>query len=696
MINQLVLDFGEFQITNKNIYSEAFELTESLCSQTELRFGCCEASKISFKCRNVFGNLVGKTFIPSINMGNETITFGKYKVQQSTPSGDKMYTNVVAYDLMYDILNADVSSWYENLVFPMQIKRFRDLFFEYLGISQVYAELINDNVEIDKTIQTNAIPGKDIITAICEINGVFGRINREGNFEYVSLSNRIQNATYPSLYLYPGNAIYPQDNIYDTDKTNKIARNGYKKCSYEDFETSNITKVQIRQESGDIGAIADLKDFGDDRPYESNAYIVENNFLTYGMDSEVMREMAITLLQKIHLIKYRPFSCETVGNPKIELGSHIRINSKTRNIDSYILKRTLKGIQGLSDSFSADGTFVYQEKINSVNREIKRLMGKTNVLERTVEETKSLITDEEKGLQTQIIQTAEKVESKVSKGDVSTSISQEAELIDIKGNRIRIWADNFKLDETGLAEILNANIIGTFQSGYGEYRELIKMQNGHIYPYGTTGGSIAKIGFTELGDYTEHFGIQISKQNSSGMMFVVADNEYTSGDIAYRLLSQLYDSVPVHKFYGDFEVYNGTKSRVASTKSYDDRALYCYEMPSPMFGDIGHGVIGEDGLCYVDIDLVFGETVDTVQNYQVFLQSYSEHNVYVYEKTKDYFVVKGEPNTEFDWELKAKQLDFPIARLEQPEQELDYKETNYIESAEAYLNEYEMEVLGYE
>ena len=140
----------------------------------------------------------------------------------------------------------------------------------------------------------------------------------------------------------------------------------------------------------------------------------------------------------------------------------------------------------------------------------------------------------------------------------------------------------------------------------------------------------------------------------------------------------------------------GTKSRIAKTKSYNERLLYCYEMPSPIFGDVGHGVIGADGLCYVDIDQIFFETVDMQQSYQVFLQSYAESNVYVIEKQPQYFVVKGLPNTEFDWELKAKQLDFPIHRLEEKFTEDDYEETDYITSAIEYLDEYEKEVLNYE
>lgn len=690
----LILDFGDFQITNNKLYSESFELTESLCSQDELKFGCCEASEVKFKCRNEFGDLREKWFTASLVLNGHTdypFKIGRYKVHSSTPSGDKKYTNVVAYDMMYDILNADLSSWYEQLVFPLDIKRMRNSFFMYLGVAESESSLILDRLELDKTIQANEIPGKDVITAICELNGVFGHINRNGQFEYISLADRISNATYPSTTLYPSRDTYPSDNKYGGIDGSTVSKGKYRSCKYSDFETKYITKLQIRQESGDIGAVVTISDNG-------NSYIVEDNFLTYGMDSDLLTEIATELLNKIKRITYRPFDCELRGNPCVEIGDYIRIKTVTRNVDSYVLSRTLKGIQSLTDLFESKGVYEHEENVNSTNKEIKRLRGKTNKLERTVEKTLSLITDEEKGLQTQITQTAEKVESKVSKGDVSSSISQEAELIDIEGNRIKIWTDNFKLDETGLIEMIAATINGTFESGSSSYSR-IKLESGQMYISGDGYSSdIAKIGaLSDLSGYEDSLGIRVSRENSGGLIFAVCGENFSSHDIAYHLLSQLADGArSVHEFYGNLYVYNGTKSRVASTKSYDDRALYCYEMPSPMFGDIGHGVIGDDGLCYVDIDLVFGETVDTVQNYQVFLQSYSEHNVYVHEKTKDYFVVKGEPNTEFDWEIKAKQLDFPLERLEQPAQELDYKETNYIESAEAYLNEYEMEVLGYE
>ena len=129
--------------------------------------------------------------------------------------------------------------------------------------------------------------------------------------------------------------------------------------------------------------------------------------------------------------------------------------------------------------------------------------------------------------------------------------------------------------------------------------------------------------------------------------------------------------------YGDFTVYGGTKSKLADADEYGRRLLYCYETPTPMFGDIGEGVIDETGFCYVFIDPVFAETISTHQ-YQVFLQKYGQGDCYVLERHPDYFIVSGEPGLSFGWELKAKQKDFDQLRLErereEPETGINYGE----------------------
>ena len=130
---------------------------------------------------------------------------------------------------------------------------------------------------------------------------------------------------------------------------------------------------------------------------------------------------------------------------------------------------------------------------------------------------------------------------------------------------------------------------------------------------------------------------------------------------------------------------SGSKNRLVSADEFGKRLLYCYETPSPMFGDIGEGTIDESGLCYVFLDPVFAETITNTQ-YQVFLQKYGQGECFVLERKPDYFVVQGEAGLSFGWELKAKQKDFDQLRLEREEEPLEHG-INYGEQGSSfYIN----------
>lgn len=137
--------------------------------------------------------------------------------------------------------------------------------------------------------------------------------------------------------------------------------------------------------------------------------------------------------------------------------------------------------------------------------------------------------------------------------------------------------------------------------------------------------------------------------------------------------------------FGSLQV-SGTKNRIVNADQYGDRLLYCYETPSPLFGDVGEGEIAEDGACYVWLDPVFAQTIATDQ-YQVFLQKYGEGDCYVSERKAGYFIVKGTPGLSFGWELKAKQADFDQKRLDKFEQPREEKGTDYGADAAQYITE---------
>lgn len=137
----------------------------------------------------------------------------------------------------------------------------------------------------------------------------------------------------------------------------------------------------------------------------------------------------------------------------------------------------------------------------------------------------------------------------------------------------------------------------------------------------------------------------------------------------------------------------GSKSRIIQTENYNKRLQYCYETPTPMFGDIGTAQTDETGKCYIDIDDVFQETVNTDVEYQVFLQKEGKGDLWVEEKTPTYFLVNGTENLKFSWELKVVQRDYEFERLEEynheeKEEEIDY-EQEYIDEINSLIEEQE-------
>ena len=416
---------GKVNITNSEIHYEQFELKESLCSQSELTFGSCEASQIKFKISNVFTSMVGMQLAVTTTLEGHTdapFSFGKYWVVSDKPTADRRYRNVTAYDFMYYILNKDVAAWYKGLTFPMTLRQFRDSFCAYVGVEQEEITLVNDDMVVEKTIDPEELPGKTVIEAICEINGCFGHIGRNGKLRYVVLVQMIEG-------LYPADDLYPSDDLYPADPlgTTEVSKSNYISCQYEDFICQHIDKLQIRQEENDIGAISGTG---------NNCYIIEDNFLVYGKSAADLQTIADNVLSVIGVVWYRPAQVEARGNPCLEVGDGILLHTTREDVYTYILQRTLKGIQALRDSYTAEGEEYRTGQVNGIMKSIIQLKGKSNVLTRTVEETRLEMKDIENDLSTEIKAVAGEVELKVSKDNLIAEINLTPDKALIKAERI--------------------------------------------------------------------------------------------------------------------------------------------------------------------------------------------------------------------------------------------------------------------
>jgi gas vesicle protein len=446
------------KITNVELHQEQFELTESICSESELTIGSCEAAVLKFTVSNIFLPMKDKMITVKTVIDNNTANpfqIGRYKVYSDTPTADRTKRDIVAYDSLYDVINADVAEWYNTLLPDKDsvttMKAFRDSFFGYFGIEQADAQLVNDDMKVEKTVEPEELSGATVLNCICEINGCFGHIGRDGRFHYIYLEQEIQG-------LYPRNNLYPADDLYPREpKSTRISKSLYISAQYEDFLVKTIDKLQIRKEEDDIGVIVGSG---------TNAYVIQDNFLVYGKGSEELTGIANNIYGKIRGIIYRPFSADCKGNPCIEVGDAVRLPTKYEIIESYVLKRTLKGIQALRDNYEATGEEYRSTQANSVHKSIIQLKGKTNVLTRTIEETNSKITDVESGLSSEIKQTANSIRSEVSDSvnNLSSSIQQNAESIATEVKRANEAEGNLSTKITQTAESITSEVSKNYET----------------------------------------------------------------------------------------------------------------------------------------------------------------------------------------------------------------------------------------
>ncbi len=403
---QLYIRCGGETLDNEDLECDTMVLTQSLCENDELCFGCCPSSQFQITALNYGNSLVGQEISVWLDLAgaDQPFPLGKYIVHTDQESSDGQYRNIVAYDVLSSVFKANVADWYNALTFPLTLRAFRNAFFAHFSIMQEPATLVNDEMLVEKTIEPSELSGKDILFSICELNGCFGKMNCYGNFQYVVLQENMP-GLYPADDLYPAEDLYPREKNYiDIDQSE------YFTCVYEKIVSQRITKLRIRQEEHDIGV-----NVGEG----TNGYVVEDNFLVYGKGTEELSVVAENLLAVISLASYHPYTLEAVGDPCIEPGDCIRISVDGGQIESYVLKRVLKGIQMLDDTYSAAGKEYHSDNANHPAKKIKQLKGKMNKIEHTIEMTRLEISDLEQGLSSRITQTAEQISTEVTRAQTA-------------------------------------------------------------------------------------------------------------------------------------------------------------------------------------------------------------------------------------------------------------------------------------
>lgn len=477
-------------------------LEESLCSDENIEWGSCEASQIKLTIIGLNGagikgsemtlyqTLDGVFPATDLYPADDTypagyvMPFGKYVVQSAKKQANTDFWDVTALDYMSKF-DANVVEWYNSLAFPLSLRDFRASLCKYLGVTEEVPDYLpNDDMLVEKTIDAGKLTGKDVLIACEQVNGVFGHFDREGVLQHVALEPNY--GLFPATDLYPSDDLYPvapgemNDQVYDERLEAYLMISSY----FEDYTIQSIDKIQIRQESEDIGAI-----YGTG----SNCYTIEGNFLLYGKGADDLAAVATNVYGMISGRMYIPFNCELKGLPYISVGNAVYFAYGSESIVSYIMNRTLKGTYALKDSYSAEGEEIRSVQ-NNVNKDILLLKGKAAYLKKNVDEVSANLVDLEKQTEANLTITAEKIEAEVKraseaegnlsslisqtaesitlmvkKGEVSAQLSIESGGIDIKGDRFSWTATNSSLTADGTLTVNQGLFKGSIDVGDGQF-----------------------------------------------------------------------------------------------------------------------------------------------------------------------------------------------------------------------------------
>lgn len=485
--------FGDLGVTigNDRIVKDTFRLTEMISDGGDLDFGSTNASTAEFTVADVPEDLNGQRFtITQTVNGTYTVPLGTFTVDSCKRQDDLRFKDIVAYDDMQKF-NRNVSGWYNGLTFPITVQGLRESLCQYCGVAYESVTLVNDNVRVYKTIDTNELNGKEVLRAIAEINGTFAHINRYAKLTFIGLD---------SFALYPSETLYPADDLYPEDVTEIVEKQGenaiaYISSKYEDYTVSSIDGVIVRDDENADGGVT----VGE----ATNPYVMSANMLIIGKETEELTTIANNLLSKIGQVVYTPHDTESIGLPYVEVGDTV-LNANSADKELFIAKRVLTGISSVMDNFSATGnpkrenndtvdsveirqlkgkTMKITKDIDRIGVEIENLETSTNTrfevsdgritaeisraqsaeasLQLSINGIRSSVTNLEDYTESQIQQLSSSISFKVSKGSIISEINQSAESVTIDASKINLtgYVTITDLETEGKTEINGANIL---------------------------------------------------------------------------------------------------------------------------------------------------------------------------------------------------------------------------------------------
>lgn len=304
-------------------------LEQSLCddSETVVIEGCI-ASIFKATIEGI-EDLSGAKIKVIQRIGGYELSLFTGTIDECPLQSDRKSRTITAYDDFYSYSDINVAEWYNSLNYPVNIADFLKSLLNYVGIPYSDTLDIRQSFEVNKTMDTAAMAFSTVIKSVCQVIGGFGVINPDGEFDIVYLSN----------------------------EAHEQALNAMSGFELESYNVKAIDKVVVRSEETDIGGTC-----GEG----SNAYIIQGNFLCFGMDTDSIAAVAEELYKNVAGFTWRPCLFELgVGNPLIGCdGMRYRVvTSQGDEFETYIFNSYISGVQLFNQELESFGSETRKEVV---------------------------------------------------------------------------------------------------------------------------------------------------------------------------------------------------------------------------------------------------------------------------------------------------------------------------------------------
>ena len=344
-------------------------------------------------------------------------------------------TRITAYDRIV-LLDKDLTEWLKSLQeFPYTLYSFAQMVCEECGLTLANESIPNGDTDVYE-FTADGITGRQLMQWIGQAAGSFCIANADGEIEF---SWYAQNAT----------PILPRQE----DGAVTFLGGGLK---YEDYVVSAVQRVQIRQDSDDVGTVYPTEGESD------NTYIIEENPLLSALDAQTLLPVAEKLYLRLQEVAYTPCSVTVPASLLYNVGDIISITD--RNGAKFIAYVMTKSQSGQTETLECTGNFKRNGASTLYNASYKSLVGKTLAIKADVDGLKVASEDTNKSVAALEL-SAKSISTRVedAEGDIS-ELQQTAGMV-----QLTVKSDSGTLTTaiTSKAwEAIYKNISGETQSGF--------------------------------------------------------------------------------------------------------------------------------------------------------------------------------------------------------------------------------------